>query len=114
MNLFSFEYWRGLSEKIREYAVFKEEREILDKFFRILATNDKLVAYGANKIKYLLEISAIEELLIAEDFLYYADEFIDKAIKTNTKIKIISKAVPRYNELIKFGGIVAILRYPLD
>ncbi len=105
---------RGVTEKIREYYILKEENEIMERFLKMLSQESDLVVYGKKEVKNALEYGGVETLIIDEDSLEELEEIIEIAQKTSTHIKIISKTNEYYYQLKGFGGVVGILRFKIN
>ncbi len=89
-----------------------EEKQIMQKFFNMLATQPGKVAYGKQEVKSYLTQGIVEDLLISEtldeDFISKLD---DTAQQFSTKVHIISTETPEGVQLKDIGGIAAILRF---
>ena len=89
-----------------------EEKQIMQKFFNMLATQQGKVAYGKQEVQSYLEQGIVEDLLISETL---DEEFISKLDDTaqqfSTKVHIISTETPEGVQLKDIGGIAAILRF---
>ncbi len=89
-----------------------EEKQVLRKFFTMLAKNPKLTAYGYNEVKQKLLSSSVETLILSED----VDESIIKELSAiaeeyATKVFIASNKTREGVQLKNIGGIAAILRF---
>jgi protein pelota len=56
---------KEIQSKIEDMGCYSESL-ILDQFFEELRTSDNKVCYGINSVKYALENSAVETLLISD------------------------------------------------
>ena len=94
--------------------IIMEEKEIMNKFFEMLAREEKKVSYGKASVEKSLELGAVDILLLSESL---GDEDIEKysimADKMGSKIRIISVETREGVQLRDMGGIAAILRYAL-
>jgi len=92
-----------------------EEKNLLNKFFTMLAKEPEKTTYGKVQTKNALEYGAVDILLLSEDLDdKTTDEFIDIANNFNTKVEIISTETKEGNQLKELGGIAAILRFALS
>jgi len=102
------------SKELLAKEVIMEEKDIMNKFFEMLAKEENKVAYGKNNVEKVLEMAAVETLLLSENL---GDELIEeyeaKADKYGSKVKIISIESREGLQLKEIGGIAAILRYPI-
>ena len=92
-----------------------EEKMIMDKFFRLLSTKPRMVAYGQDEVRKKLEMGAVEILLVSEatdDNLI--QEFEKKAEEVGTELKIISVETREGVQLKDLGKFAAILRYEVQ
>ncbi|MFP4403541.1 MAG: peptide chain release factor aRF-1 [Nanoarchaeota archaeon] len=89
-----------------------EEKNIMGRFFELLAKKPNEVTYGFNDVKKYIELGAVEIVLISEavddDVI---DEFEEFAATTGATIKIISTETREGIQLRDIGKIAAILRY---
>lgn len=94
--------------------VITEEKEIMNRFFETLAKDQTKVAYGKANVEKVLEMAAVETLLLSESL---GDEVIEKyeieAERFGTKVRIISIETREGVQLRDMGGIAALLRYAI-
>ena len=92
-----------------------EEKEIMEKFFKLLATETNKVAYGLEETKKALELGAVEVLLISESL---DDELIESleesTSQTGSELRMITTDTTEGKQLKELGGIAAILRFPIS
>ncbi|MEK6816593.1 MAG: hypothetical protein AABY09_03195, partial [Nanoarchaeota archaeon] len=109
---------RELVEKSREALAkeaITEEKDIMEKFFKGLATSSNMVAYGKKEVEKAMELKAVDCLLLSEDLdPDYSEAMEAKADDMGTKVQIISVDTPEGMQLRDLGGIAAFLRYPLE
>ncbi|MEM1623557.1 MAG: peptide chain release factor aRF-1 [Sulfolobales archaeon] len=107
---------RELVEKAKEFikeTKYHKVKEVLEEFKYHLAKDDGLAAYGEIEIARGLELGAVEVLIVVEDHPKLA-ELKNLAESRGTRIILVSEEFMEYEWLNKaFGGVVAILRYPL-
>ena len=89
-----------------------EEKKIVAKFLEMLATNIHKASYGEKEVMRLLQIGAVDILLLSEKLDdEKIDEFEKEAKKTGTEVKIISTETREGVQLFDLGKVAAILRY---
>ncbi|MBU2589914.1 MAG: peptide chain release factor aRF-1 [Nanoarchaeota archaeon] len=102
------------SQEVLSKEVIAEEKKIMDKFLKLLATDEKKVAYGQKEVKNALDLKAVDLLLLSEDIdEKLSEEFEDQAETSGTEVMFISTETSEGIQLKEFGGIAAILRYAL-
>ncbi len=91
------------------------EKEVMQRFFTLLAKEPSKVSYGENEVKKVLEIGAVDILLLSEDLDdEKIEEFEAEAKKTAATVKIISTETREGAQLRDIGKIAAILRYAVE
>lgn len=91
-----------------------EEKIILKKFFTMLGKEPEKVTYGLDEVKKVLEMGAVETLLVSEAIEDKIMEELEAlAEKTKSEFKVISIDTTEGAQLKDLGGIAAILRYAL-
>ncbi len=91
------------------------EKEIVDKFFKLLAKKPGIISYGLDEVKKNLKMGTVETVLISEALDENVIEEIEKkADEFGTEIKIISVETKEGIQLREFGKIGAILRYEVS
>ena len=94
--------------------VVTEEKGIMNRFFEMLAREPNKVAYGKANVEKMLEMAAVDILLLSESL---GDETLEKyeeySDKFGTKVRIISVETREGVQLRDMGGIAAILRYAM-
>ena len=103
------------SEDVLANEEIMDEKKIMGDFFSRLHKNPGLVSYGKDHVKKLLEMGAVETVLISE---VVDDETVEDfetiASQLGTEIKIISTETREGVQLRDLGKIAAILRYETD
>lgn len=103
------------SKDVLAKEAIMEEKQVMEKFFKLLATKPLFVTYGENEVKRALELSAIDTLLISENLDdEISDELEEKGEIQGADVQIISVDTTEGQQLKDLGGIAAILRYPLQ
>ncbi len=94
--------------------IIMEEKEIMNRFFEMLAREENKVSYGKASVEKSLELGAVDTLLLSESL---SDADIEKysimADKMGSKVRIISVETREGVQLRDMGGIAAILRYAI-
>jgi protein pelota len=112
---------RGVMRRaLREAAIVVAER-IIEEFERRLAKEPEKVAYTLPKVLRAVEAGAASEILLLDTLLHSADENERKTVEeilkladaTKAKIHFAPSDSPVGFKLKAFGGIIALLRYPL-
>jgi peptide chain release factor subunit 1 len=88
------------------------EKQIMAKFFNLLAKKPKIVSYGEKQVLSLLQMGVVETLLLSEglddDKL---EELEGEAEKVGSEVRIISVETREGVQLREMGMVAAILRY---
>lgn len=111
----------SIREAIKEISIIKAQK-ILDEFHRLLSKNSDMVAYGIDDVEYSVRYNAVDKLLVSEELLRVYDEelrrrvssVLDEAYKRRAEIIIVPHNSDVGIEIEGLGGIIAILRYPLN
>ena len=111
----------ALRQALREAAVVEAER-IVEEFEKRLAKEPGRVAYTLDIVMKAAEAGAIEELLVLDEMLRHpdpnvrtrVDELLRMADATRARIHFVSLESPVGMKLKALGGVVALLRYPLN
>ena len=89
-----------------------KEKELLDKFFTLLAKFPKKVVYGKEKTLRALDMSAVDIVIISDDMDdIFIDEVEEKAVTFGTQVEVVSSETELGNQLKELGGIAGILRF---
>lgn len=108
-------------EMAKDQRVVVETR-LMDEFVRRLGKEEGTIAYGLKEIQTATEMGAVEKLLIADRRFRDATEAkrraLDHLLKTvemgGGTIYIVSSMHPAGEQLMDFGGIVALLRFRIS
>ena len=96
---------------ISEEEIF-EEKKLVDEFLKHLAKDDGLASYGKAQVKKVLEMGAVDKLLLSESLSEETiDAFEETASNFGTNICLISTETQEGVQLKELGGFGAILRY---
>lgn len=109
---------KELVEKSKDVLAEEEiakEKKLMDSFFKKLAKEPKMVAYGEKEVMHALNAGAVDILLISEDM---EDKKIEELEKTadnlKSNVEIISTETKEGVQLTNLGKVAAILRYKLQ
>ncbi|MCB9362143.1 peptide chain release factor aRF-1 [Candidatus Woesearchaeota archaeon] len=92
-----------------------EEKNAMERFFKQLHTNAKMVSYGETQVEHMLKMGAVDVLLISESCDDEVIERLEKlAVELGSDIKIISTETREGVQLRDMGKIAAILRYEAE
>ena len=100
------------SEDVLEKEELMIEVRLVQKFLTLMATRRNMVAYGEEAVRKVVEINAVDTLLISESFPEdKAEEFMDKVEEAGGNTFMISTETREGQQFAGIGGIGAILRY---
>ncbi len=92
-----------------------QEKELMQKFFNLLAKSSDSVSYGEKEVRRVLGMGAVDILLLSEDLEdSRIEEFEKIAESLGTRVEIISTETREGVQLRDLGKIAAILRYKLS
>ena len=98
---------------LAEQASIKE-RELLNKFFTLLAKDPKKVVYGKTKTLKALSMSAVDTLILSDDLDdKFVEEMEEESVNYGTSVEIVSAETEEGNQLKELGGIAGILRFEI-
>jgi protein pelota len=118
----------GLSEILRsgmlseygERLKMVTDSKALEELLARLASSPDKVAIGFDEAVAALEMAAVEKLLVGEDFLWErlheegVAGMLEKAGATGASVQVIASGSEPSDTLSSLGGVVALLRYPVD
>lgn len=103
------------SADLLEKENITREKQLMEKFFQLLAKEPDKVAYGKDEVLRAIDMRAVDILLLSEGL---GDEFIEdvsvRAEAYDTRVEIISIDLREGTQLMDLGGIAAILRYSIS
>ena len=100
------------SQDILAQEEVADEKKTVNRFLELLATKPNSVAYGEAEVKRVLEMGAVDLLLLSEQLPdEKIDEFEQLAKRYSTTVKIISTETREGAQLKDLGKYGAILRY---
>ena len=103
------------SEDVLSEEELVHEKQLMRTFFETLATQPKRVSYGSADVLRLVNLGAVDILLISEnvdDALLTTYE--EAAEKFGSTIEIVSIETEEGAQLKLLGGAAALLRYPVE
>lgn len=107
-----------LLEKSKDVLAKEEviaEKQIMEKFFGLLAKKPAMASYGQDEVMKNLKLGAVDTLLLSETLEDEEIEaFEEQAKKVKTTIKIISIETREGIQLRDIGKVAAILRYEVN
>lgn len=88
------------------------EKEIINKFFTMLATQPNKASYGYDEVKKRLEAGVVDILILSEDLEDKVIEELDEIAKRfSSEVRIVSTETREGVQLRDLGKVAAILRY---
>lgn len=100
------------SEDVLANEEIMGEKKLMGKFFDLLVKDPDLVSYGKAEVARLLNMGAVEMILLSEVLTdQEIDEFEKAAEPLGTKVELISTETREGVQLKEMGGVAAILRY---
>jgi len=103
------------SKDILAKEIIIEEKELMNRFFDLLAKTPEKVAYGKKEVEQALQLGAVEILLLSESLdTNLIESYEEQAEKTNSITQVISIDTREGQQLRDLGGIAAILRFPIN
>jgi peptide chain release factor subunit 1 len=92
-----------------------EEKGVMNQFFTLLNTDQNKAAYGKDMLLKLMDMGAIEIVLLSENVDDKIIEYFEeKGQEFSTEVKIISTETREGVQLRDMGGYAAILRYSIE
>ncbi len=110
----------SVKKAVEEISIIKAQ-EIVEEFKQLLVKEPLLTAYGVNDIEYAIKNNAVEKMVVSsglirsydEDMRRKINELLEEAYRRKARIIIVPSNSDVGREVEGFGGIIAILRYPL-
>lgn len=92
-----------------------EEKKIMEGFLRSIG-NGNLGTYGTTEVEKAIDMGAVSDLLVTEETSRSTEvvRILEKATSTGGKVHIFSSHSDPGKVLKGFGGVAAILRYPIQ
>lgn len=90
------------------------EKQLVNKFFEMLARDSEKTAYGKREVDRALEYGAVDTLLLSDSIDEgLLEEYEKKSEETGAKMEVISSDTKEGAQLRDLGGVAAILRFAL-
>lgn len=112
---------RGALREVLTGTAIEKASKALEEFEYLLANNESRVAYGLAHVDIAADAGAVEKVVITDDMLGGFDvdrrrveEILKKVAKKGGAVIIVPASSPPGERVKALGGILAILRYPLD
>jgi peptide chain release factor subunit 1 len=103
------------AEDLLKEAAVTREKQILQKFFTELQKPHGLVAYGRTEVDRVLELGAVETILISDGLEQEEEGIIEryeeKSSNYGSKVEVVSADTREGQQFLALGGIGALLRY---
>jgi len=114
-GLFGLQELLEKSQDILAAEEVAQEKKIMQKFFKLLSTEENKVGYGKADVEKKLQMGAVETLLLSTELDDDSvDQFQDMAEEQGTEVMLISSETREGVQLRDMGKIAAILRYAVD
>ncbi len=106
----------GVVGRILEEHSLERESKLMGEFEKHLFKEDGLACYGKENIRKAVDIGAVEKILVVDEYITDESyrELAKKAEKMKGKVYVFSSQSPWGKKLKGYGGIVAILRFPIE
>jgi len=104
-----------LAKDLLEEQAITQEKEILNRFFTMLAKNPEKITYGFDETKHAIELGAVDELILSSELEKSKTlEMEDLAKTTSAEVKYVSVETEEGIQFKNIGGIGAILRFQIE
>ena len=107
---------QGKLERIEKELQLTKETKVIEDF--LAALPKKLGDYGTQRVEELINIGAVERIIVSETYLMQnrekTEHILDLGEKVGCEVEIISSKNPQEKSIYNFGGIVAKLRYKVE
>jgi len=103
------------SEDILSNEEVIKEKQLMQKFFEILATEEKKGSYGLADVMRLTQTGAVDIILVSESVDEKVLDDLEEAAKlVGSTVEVISVETREGAQLKDMGGVAAILRYATE
>lgn len=103
------------SEDVLSEEEVVHEKQLMRRFFEMLARETNKVSYGLKDVLKLTKMGAADIIILSEDLDDKTLDMIEEeASKVGTSVEIVSTETREGVQLRDLGGVVAILRYGVD
>jgi protein pelota len=119
----------GIYEALRSGVLLKathqlrivDETEVIEEIMKRLGKGEGTVTYGLNSVENAANMGAVERLVVADIALRDADDkqrlkiegLMQDVEKRRASVIVVSTEHEAGSKLLSFGGIAALLRFPL-
>ncbi len=110
---------RGEFKKLLQDISITLHSKLMEEFLLRVSKKRNLIAYGLDDVKAAVDAGAVEEILVLDKLLFSPDykaevlNILDMCEKTRAEFHIFSSRSEPGRLLQNFGGIAALLRYPI-
>lgn len=118
----------GLQEALRNKILSKlgivvkpvKDAEIVESFIEQMALDPRMVALGIDEVYRAIELGALSDLIVNEDFLWSnIDDWrllkiMELVDSRRLNMYVILSNTESGDKILRLGGIVGILKYPID
>lgn len=102
------------SQEILAKEAITEERDIVQKFLKLLATKPNMAAYGKDEVLNAIALNAADKILLSDSLEEnLSNDIEEKAEASGAAVIFISTDTAEGVQLKEIGGIAAFLRYQL-
>uniref|UniRef100_A0A7C2ZPP8 Protein pelota homolog n=1 Tax=Ignisphaera aggregans TaxID=334771 RepID=A0A7C2ZPP8_9CREN len=112
---------RGVVGSVIRDSAISKATEVLDEFDKLLVKDTNMVAYGIDSVEMATRMGAVKKLLIVDEMLSSFDEtrkrvesMLKEVINKSGSVVIVPSGTPVGERVKMLGGVIAVLRYPLD
>jgi peptide chain release factor subunit 1 len=103
------------SQDILAKQEITHEKEVMKKFFTMLAKEPEKISYGENEVKKALDMGAVQTLFLSKKLnKKKIIEFEKMAVDISANVEFISTDTDEGNQFNNLGGVGAILRYQIE
>jgi len=102
----------AVSNVLKEDKLSKEFEKI-ESFLAEIHKDSGLAVYGPAEIKEALQMKAVKELIVLDEFVRKNPDILDWAKNANTEFTIFTSEEEPWKKLKALGGIAGILRYKI-
>lgn len=112
---------RNMFREIVRDAHLVKIQDTLEEFKKLLVETPEYVAYGLDEVEEMVLNNAVSKLLVSEELIrtYECDtrarveKIMEEAYIRRAEIYVVPRDHPTHVEVRGFGGILAVLRYPV-
>jgi len=113
---------KGTLKNLREELESVKAMEYLEEFAKHIGREDNLALYGLEDCLFAAKANAVKTLLIVDSLIHSlndeerekATELVEEAEKRGAEVIIVPKDTEAGERLWALGGVICLLRYPLE